>query len=225
MTITINARSIMGSRGDWPLKPLLPQPDYGNDDLRNARLIAAYHVRRGAWPEYMLRWKASLSMRDRRWIDAYENRGEWGYTGPSLYDQMAKMGANVDALRRAIGFGVGAALVELAPHTARALQAAADAEERRIREQALMGVDRAGGKDYAVASVHDFATGYTVGIQSAFDVDAILITVERLALRNKLERIFIPATVACWLAKRWPAWALPAVVVHRVQNGWRRIRG
>jgi hypothetical protein len=56
------------------------------------------------------------------------------------------------------------------------------------------------------------------------DFDDILIIVERINLRHNLQRAFIPAPVACWLARRWPAWALPAVAWVRVRGWWEGVR-
>lgn len=49
-----------------------------------------------------------------------------------------------------------------------------------------------------------------------------LVIVERISLRHNLERVLIPATIACWLARRWPEWALPTVLWARIQK--RRLR-
>lgn len=72
--------------------------------------------------------------------------------------------------------------------------------------------------------LQSFAEGIATGIRFDLDSDAILVAVERIAFRNNLERIFVPATVACWLAEHWPAWALPAVAAQRVSNRWRQWR-
>lgn len=48
--------------------------------------------------------------------------------------------------------------------------------------------------------------------------EGFLIIVERINLRHSLERILIPSSVACWLAERWPVWALPAVAWVRLRN-------
>lgn len=45
-----------------------------------------------------------------------------------------------------------------------------------------------------------------------------LVIVERISLRHNLERVLIPATVACWLARRWPEWALPAALWVRLNE-------
>lgn len=48
--------------------------------------------------------------------------------------------------------------------------------------------------------------------------EEFLIIVERINLRCNLERILFPSSVACWIAERWPVWALPAVAWVRLQR-------
>jgi hypothetical protein len=53
-----------------------PTPIYRS----NAALIGAYHAHKGAGYDYSLRWFQSLGLRDRKYIEAYEQLGEWGRT-------------------------------------------------------------------------------------------------------------------------------------------------
>lgn len=170
INITVNPESVRKLKESFDRLSFPPPSNYGSDDLHNARLIAAFHVRRGAWPEYMPRWKASLGWRDRLFIDAYESRGEWGNTCLALH--LPSGGA--------------------------------EAFTRNLSD-AFASI----GQSFAAVGAQ-IANAFATGLQPA-DPEEFLIIVERINLRHNLERILIPATIACWVARRWPAWALPAV--------------
>jgi len=44
------------------------------------------------------------------------------------------------------------------------------------------------------------------------DFRSYVIIIERIKLRCWLESIRFPSTVACWIARLWPAWALPLML-------------
>lgn len=84
------------------------------------------------------------------------------------------------------------------------------------------------------ATIGQVVQGFAAGLSS--DFRGVLIVVERIALRHNLERIGLPPAAACWLAGRWPSWALPAIAWYWLQNRladegailigwWRRLRG
>ena len=82
--------------------------DYGNDDLHNARLLGAYHVRKG-WGDIRLYqdWYLSLDQRDTRFLRMYTLRGEPGRTDIGNPQPMANnlvgLGAAVARFNEAIG--------------------------------------------------------------------------------------------------------------------------
>jgi len=153
--------------------------DYGNDDLHNARLLGAYHARKG-WGDTRLYqdWYLSLDHRDTRFLRTYTLRGEPGRTDIGNPQPMANnlvgLGAAVDNFQKALDV-FGAALAG----------------------QMALAID---------------------GFAAMPDFDGLLIAVERINLSYNLERVFIPAAFACWLAQHWPAWALPARLRMRLQN-------
>lgn len=173
--------SIQSLRDALTQQGILPHPNYGADDLHNARLLGAYHMRRG-WGDSRLysEWYLSLSPEDTRYIQWYIRRWEPGRTDMG----MARFGYAVQD-----SIGVNAALVGLGAAT-------------NILAEAFSGLGRTMADVFA----------------QAFDFDQILISVERINLRRNLERAFVPAPAACWLARRWPAWALPAVAWVRLRN-------
>jgi len=183
------------------LNQVLPSspPDYGDDDLHNARLVGAYHARKGAGGQYLARWKASLRAGDLVWIKEYERRGEWGNTSLPRYREPGLNAAIVTAS------GLAAAVTPFAS----AMQAIGDQYEA-----AFAGI----GKAFAAAG-EDLARSFAAGLQPA-DPEEYLIIVERINLRHNLERLLIPSVVACWLAHRWPSWALPAVAWVRLRRRW-----
>lgn len=162
-------------------------PEYGDDALHNARLIGAYHVRKG-WgdSEQMLGWRCSLHFADDYFIRRYETRREWGQM---KLDEPRQITVPIDGQA--------------------ALAAAVDHFNKAIGE-------------FGKALADSFAP-----ILECFsptpDFEQILIAVERINLRRNLERAFIPSTAACWLARRWPVWALPAVAWMRLRNRWETL--
>jgi hypothetical protein len=59
---------------------------------------------------------------------------------------------------------------------------------------------------------------------SNFELDGLLVHFERIALRKRLEAVFVPPVVACWIAQRWPGWLFPVILAYRVQQWLERVR-
>lgn len=184
--------SIQSLRDALTQQGILPHPNYGADDLHNARLLGAYHMRRG-WGDSRLysEWYLSLSPEDTRYIRWYILRGQPGRTD---------MGMALFAHEVQESIGVNAVLVGLV------------AAASRLSE-AFVELGRTVARDAESASY-----GFADVFAQALDSDRIMITIERINLRHNLERAFIPAPIAYWLARRWPAWALPAVAWSRLRN-------
>lgn len=239
------------------VKPKPAAPDYGSDDLRNARLVGAYHAHKGAGGKYLHQWKTSLNFQDRLWIGIYEHQGRWGNTtthppafaaavvGLSGYYVGAKLEEKLNGIcaisTRSLlevkqGFTAWLPTIEYSSVDAAdycyqlALSGKPLPWERGYKEEPPRSLEEAAerfsrnlgagfasiGRSFAAAG-ENMARSFATGLQPT-DPEEFLIMVERIDLRHNLERILIPASVACWLARRWPTWALPAVAWVRLQN-------
>lgn len=201
-------------------------PDFGNDDLHNARLVGAYHARRGAGGDYLDRWRRSLWANDFIWIMEYENRAEWGNTNIPGFTRLPvimphhRVTAEVDqrliqicAILPRPYLEVKQGFTGWLPTTVYSAIEGAD----YCRQLAMSDKPLPWEEGYGEEPV---SSGHSLLRVIADDPEGFLIIVERINLRHNLERIMIPASVACWLAKRWPVWALPAVVWVRAKRWW-----
>lgn len=166
----------------------LNAPNYGHDKYHNARLIGAYHAHRAFGGEVFAKWRQSLCLPDRIYVNAYESLGEWGRTDLNVFanDKVTMVGA---ALGASVAFsGLATAMAKMSENM------------------------RAAGAGFA----DDIWDGVSK-MDFIFCPDSVVI-IERIKLRCWLESIYVPSAVACWVAGNLPAWALPAVLYYRLKR-------